>query len=89
MSDEVNYFRGVWPDRHRAGMAVDNGDVEDFLDVTVDTKPLDAAAFGQIDDLDAAPWLAIRLDQPLIKRQPLKALITRLREPDKSEAVLD
>ena len=52
--DKLDDLGRVWTNRHRACVTVDDRDVEDLLDVTIDAEPFGARALGQIDYLDAA-----------------------------------
>ena len=89
MGDERDEFFCARPDRHWAGVALDNRDIEYLFDRAIDAEPFGASSLGQIDNLDTAPWLAVGVEQPLIERQPFKTLVAWLGQPNKSKAVLD
>ena len=67
-------------------MPCHNRHVEDLLDPAVNAKPFGAHTPGQVDDLDTAPRLAVGVDEPLIKRKPLKALVARPRQANERKA---
>lgn len=77
--DELDNFGCAGADGHGAGMAGDDGDVKDLFDRAIYAEPFGAGSFGQINDLDAAPWFAVGVFQLLIERQPFIAFVARLR----------
>ena len=82
--DQPRQFPCVGSDGHGTGNAGQQSDVEDLRDGAIDAKPLDAVAAGDIDDLNPAPGLRIRLSKPVIQGKTLEALVARLRQADES-----
>lgn len=68
-------------------MAGDDRDVEDLFNRAINAEPFGAGPFGQINDLDPAPWFAVGVFQLLIERQPFKAFVARLGQADIGKAV--
>ena len=62
-------------------MAGDDRDVEDLFNRAINAEPFGAGSFGQINDLDPAPWFAVGVFQLLIQRQPFKAFVAWLGQP--------
>lgn len=87
MGDELDNLGRVWTDGHGAGMAGDNRDVKDLFNRAINAEPFGACPFGQINDLDPTPRLAVGVFQLLIQRQPFKAFAARLGQADIGKAV--
>ena len=87
--NELDNLGCVGADGHGACMAGDDGDVKELFDRAINAEPFGAGPFGQINDLDAAPWFAVDVFQLLIQRQPFKAFVARLGQADIGKAVAD
>ena len=87
--DELDNFGCVGADGHGACVDGDGGDVKELFDRAINAEPFGAGPFGQISDLDAAPWFAVGVFQLLIQRQPFKAFVARLGQADIGKAVAD
>jgi hypothetical protein len=85
--DELDDFGCVGADGHGAGMDGDDRDVKDLFDRAINAEPFGACSFGQINDLDPAPWFAVGVFQLLIERQPFKAFVARFGQADIGKAV--
>ena len=59
VGDELDNLGCVGADGHGASMAGDDGDVKDLFDRAINAEPFGACPFGQINDLDPAPWFAV------------------------------
>jgi hypothetical protein len=85
--NELDNFGCVGADGHGACMAGDDRDVKELFDCAIDAEPFGACPFGQINDLDAAPWFAVGVFQLLIECQPFKAFVARFGQADIGKAV--
>ena len=84
MGDETENFVGGKADRHWARHARHHAEIVEFGHGSVDAEPVRAGARVEVDHLQAAPGLGVRLGELAVECKPLEAVVAGLRQADKA-----
>ncbi len=68
--------------------AVDDFDIIELTDISIDPEPITTSTRGGVDDLDAAPGLAVRVIQFLVNIQSFEPFVAWPGKADESKPIV-